>query len=86
MPSFKIQVYGYDLLLSQQKIIEAIRERAPRFNKEIAMSPEILVAPDTESKRRPPPGGYLPLTGVILGLGASTAWVAFLGYELLVHL
>jgi hypothetical protein len=50
------------------------------------MSPEILVAPDSESKRRPPPGGYLPLTGVILGLGASTAWVAFLGYELLVHL
>jgi hypothetical protein len=50
------------------------------------MSPELLVAQGTESKRRMPPGGYLPLTGVILGLGASTAWVAFLGYELLVHL
>jgi hypothetical protein len=46
------------------------------------MTPETTAPLDSKSKSSSSPSTYLPLAGVILGLGASAAWILFLGYGL----
>jgi hypothetical protein len=46
------------------------------------MAPETMVSLASESDSPSSLSAYLPLAGVMLGIGANTAWVLLLGYGL----
>jgi hypothetical protein len=46
------------------------------------MAPETVVSLASKFESPSSPSAYLPLAGVILGIGANAAWVLFLGYGL----
>jgi hypothetical protein len=46
------------------------------------MAPETVVSLASKSESPSALLTYLPLAGVILGIGANTVWVLFLGYGL----